>query len=82
MVSPLVSLIKRLDCDMMDYVKAALYTVLIFGGLFGVIMFLGTFPGASIVILGTLSVSLMFYAILSAIRSQRKLNEIRSRYQQ
>lgn len=67
---------------MMDYIKAALLTVLVYGGIIGVVMFLGTFPKASIIILGTLSVSLMFYGILSAIRSQRTINQIRSRLQQ
>lgn len=64
---------------MNDYIKAALYTVLVFGGIFGVVMFLGTFPEISMYILGVASLVCLFNLILMAIRSQRRIDEMKSR---
>ena len=64
---------------MNDYIKAALLTVLFIGGAGGTITFLGTFPEISIYILGVVVVVLLFNLILMAIRSQRRINEMKSR---
>lgn len=66
---------------MNDYVKAALYTVLFFAGIVGFAAFLGLFPMVSIVVLGSAAVGLMFYSILTSIRSKRTIDEIRARYE-
>lgn len=66
---------------MMDYVKAGFYTALFFVVVFGLAGALTAFPVVTVTILVTASAVFLYYSILSAIRSQRKLNEIRARYE-
>ena len=66
---------------MMDYIKAALYTVLFFAVVFGLAGALTAFPGVTVAILIVALTGLLYHTFLAALRSHRKLDEIRARYE-
>lgn len=65
---------------MNDYIKAALYTALFIGGVAAIASFINLFPTVSLYLVGATVLGLLFHAILTAIRSQRRIDEIKARY--
>ena len=65
---------------MMDHVKALGIVVASIAVVYAFFVFVSNFPTAGVCILGAIVLALAYHSALTTIRSNRKLNEMRAKY--
>ena len=66
---------------MKDYFVAAMYTALFIAIVAGIATAITAFPKVGVFVCGVFLVGLIFNVVLTTIRSQRTINELRARYE-